>query len=686
MTETTVRARPRARVRLGRATVALPDRISSIAVWSALVAIVLLEFGAFRPVIVFPAIVVAVAATWRLTPSPVTVDTRSVAGALTATVGVAVWVVTNLPWTSRYVIATRDPGFLTLMAHWLAHHGTATIPNADATSVAASVADVSAHSGAFAAAGDTLQVQGANGLPAVLAVGSWLAGDRFALAGNLLIGGFALVALYAFGRRVVGPLWALLPVAALAMSMPMVAFSRAAYTEPLTMLLVVTGLTAGWDGWQTRKLRMLAVAGAAIGTTAMVRIDGAIYSVGLFAALAIIAVATRSATRPWLRRAIAAAGTPALTGVVLGWLDLKLNSPGYLTDLGPQWRPLFVLLAAVMGVAVLVAAIPSSWPAHTLLARRGTIARIAAAAVAIVGAVMASRPWWLVSRHLDPESGYGAVVATLQAYEGVAIDAGRSYDEMSLNWLTWYYGIPAVALALVGLALLTHHTIARRDPRTLLLLAVVGPVSLLYLWRVNITPDQVWAVRRFLPLTIPGFLLTAVWTLKAAVTLLRGRWRIGAAVVGGAALVMAPVLTWPPALATSVEQAGRLGELSAVCQAIGDDPVVFVATPDTPPYFGTLRVWCDVPVVETVGPATPERLQAVADAWGRPVRLVSFRSDVVPWTADPMPLRVTQTSRWDQGLLHAPTGTVDETSTVYVGTINPSGIEPSGFVVPDATP
>ena len=46
---------------------------------------------------------------------------------------------------------------------------------------------------------------------------------RFGLMG----GGLALLAVYAFSRRLVGPLWALAPMIALGLSMPMVYFSRA---------------------------------------------------------------------------------------------------------------------------------------------------------------------------------------------------------------------------------------------------------------------------------------------------------------------------------------------------------------------------------------------------------------------------------------------------------------------------
>ena len=39
---------------------------------------------------------------------------------------------------------------------------------------------------------------------------------------------------------------------------------------------------------------------------------------------------------------------------------------------------------------------------------------------------------------------------------------------------------------------------------------VAGP---LYLWDTNITPDQLWASRRFVPFVLPLFVIAAVWAL-----------------------------------------------------------------------------------------------------------------------------------------------------------------------------
>jgi len=661
-----------------RAAVSLPDRLPLVMLWITVTAAVMLLLGLFRPAVVLPAIAVVVAATWRLTPRGVAVDARGVTGSLLAVVGAATWAVVNLPWASRYVLAGRDPGFLTLSAHWLAHHGTATVPVQEGMAIAAAVEGVKPASGPFGPAGDVLHIQGAKALPGVLATGSWLLGDRFVLAGNLVVGAVGLIALYALGRRVIGPFWAFLPVTALAVSVPMVVFSRAAYTEPLTLALVLVSLIAGWDGLANRRLAMLAVSGTAAGATAMVRIDGMVYAVGLFAGLAVLGMAVRPASRPWLRRAGLAVGLPALAGIALGWTDLRLNSLFYYAALRTQSAAASVGLVVSIAVAVVVLSVPLRRLPLWLTGRRRPIAITAAVVVGAASVFLASRPLWLTTHHVDPESGYGLVISALQERENLPIDGSRSYDEMSVTWLTWYYGIPAITLGFAGLAMLTYWTIRRRDTRLLLLLAVVGPITLIYLWQVSITPDQVWAMRRFLPVTIPGLLLAAASALHWASS--HGpRWvNRTIAIVGTVAIVAPTVGAWSPQLVTTVEQSGRLGELSTVCSALGDDPVVFIAAPDVPPYFGTLLIWCDVPTVETVGHTSPELLRAVAREWDRPVRVVSFRSDLVPWAVPaPQPWSVTTSSQWTPALSHLPVEADVTTSTLFLGMI-----EPSGYVVP----
>ena len=85
----------------------------------------------------------------------------------------------------------------------------------------------------------------------------------------------------------------------------------------------------------------------------------------------------------------------------------------------------------------------------------------------------------------------------------------RRYYENSLVWHSWYLGPLALAAGIVGVALLTREVLrGRRGPIGLVAVAFL-PVAAVYLANPSIFPEQIWVMRRFLPLVIPGFVLFA---------------------------------------------------------------------------------------------------------------------------------------------------------------------------------
>jgi hypothetical protein len=671
------RSEPGGRVRtaLAAAAVRLPDRIPLMLFWACLVVSVTVTLGVFRPVVVVPAILVLVAATWRLLPEELPTSRAGVVGAVGAVVVALAWVAVNAPYASRFIVVSRDPGFLALGGIWLSDHPSAVIPAGGAYDVADAVRRATAAGSGMAAIDGNLYLQGTKLLPGLLAVAGWAGGDTAVLGGNLLVGAAALVAVYGLARRLTGPLVALLPVVALAASIPMTAFSRAAYTEPLAVALAFGGLTVIWSAFRGRDWRLHVVGAAMIGATGLVRIDGAATVVGLLAGYGLFAGATLL-PRP-RRRAL---GTlAAVIGVsaavlVIGYLDLRLTSPKYLADLGSEYTMLLAATGASAVVALAVAA-PRWWAPvrRALLAHRRVVGAVAGGAVLAVAAMLISRPLWMVNRNLDPESGYASLVGALQNRDMLVVDPTRSYDEMTVTWLSWYLGWPAVVLGFVGLALAVAWAVQRRDPRWLVLATVIGAPSALYLWRVSITPDQIWAVRRLLPLTIPGLLVLAtvalvwVWQRRRA-----SRGVTVAAGLAAAAFVAAPVLSWRGDLFTTVEQDGRWAQAHEICAALPAGRVVVVGAPS---YVPTLRVMCDVEVVAFGrAPEAPELLD-VRRAWDDDVAVLTFDAALVPWSGGqtPEPVRDGWTRTWEIDLDEIPAGGVTTRSTTYLGTIAPDG-------------
>lgn len=673
------------RDRLAEAVAVAVDRIPLLLFWAALVVSVAILFDAFHRLLVLPALLLVVVATWQLTPRHLPPTRAVVVGAGLALLGTLVWLACQVPFSSAYVIVNRDPGFVTLEGLWLSDHPGSTIPVGSAEAVANAIDGVEASTGAYALIDGVLHPQGAKMLPGLLALATWFAGDRAALAGNLAIGAVGLLAVYGFGRRLVGPLWALLPMVALGASMPMAAFSRAAYTEPLNLALVFTGLTMLWSAIETRSWWRYLIGGSLIGSTVLARIDGSSSVIGLVAGLGIsaaVVLAPRLRRRATLLSLVALGG--AFAGTALGYLDLYLHSRRYLQDLSSQVTSLLVVLAATTVLVTVLVLLPSQGPRRWLLKHRKPIAGAIAGCVGAFTLALLTRPLWGVARGQQLGTSYSDLTAGLQAREGLTVDGTRSYDEMATAWLSWYQGWPAVLLGFAGLALVGYLAVRRRDGRLFVFLAVVAAPSALYLWKIAITPDQIWAMRRLLPVTIPGFLLAGTYALAAA-----ERWgwrrfrtdrsRANVDVVVAlltSTVVVAPFMTWGP-MFTQVEHDGRWGELATACAQIESDRVVYIRE-GGPPYLASLRSVCDVEVVEVRGEPTPEQLARIREEWGgQDLTLIAFDKTLVDWsepTASVRHVRRTRVVNWDNALSYRPRSVVERVSEMYAGTIREDGL------------
>lgn len=683
-----MRTRQRGRVRAGAAPPAaavpgpwplrllasVPDRLVVLLLCLAVASTAGTLTGQFRPEVVLPATAVLGALTWRLVPAAPGRAAPAAGGAVVAVALAAAWVVANAPYASRYLVVLRDPGFLTLRGLWLSEHADPNLPLSETTRyIGALNPDITAVPAAYAEAEGLLHVQGATLLPALIGSVGWVAGAPGVLAGNLLIGAVALLAVYSLARRLVGPWWALLPVVVLGTSVPMTVFSRGAYTEPVAMAFVFGGLSLAWAALAGRRLLPHLLAGALVGAAALARIDGAAVVVGLVLGVGLAtAAALAPRRRARLRAALGLQAAGALAMVGLGWLDLRVNSPEYLENLGGEFTRLTAaLLAALLLVLALSPRLPWQRLRAGLLAHRRAASWTAAALVLVVGAALASRPWWYEGHGFHPESAYAQAVEWLQAAEGLPLDGTRTYDELSLTWVSWYHGWPFVVLAVLGLAVSAWRAVRDRDPRWWTVLTVVAAPSVLYLWQVSITPDQVWAMRRLLPVTLPGFAVTATVAV-AALWSARRWWARAGAVLAAVAVAVVPVTTWH-GLFRVVEQDGRLAEAQTVCAALGTDRVLYVRA-GGPPYLATLRSVCDVEGLEISSVPDADRLADLHDDWG-PFDVVTFADWALPWVGGttPAPLLRTTTTSWESTLLGVPDGYAVGESTVWVGSVRPDG-------------
>ena len=638
--------------------IAGPDRIVSMFLTAAIPVGLAVTFHVFIPIVVVPAVAVFVIALWRFTPSrflaehdtSMLADTadhqeaarrasRAAASAAVAGALVLVWIWLNRTYTAQYVILQRDPGIYTLRAMWLVDHSTPLIDMSAESAAIAGAPGATTSVLAFPASGTTVYPQSSGLLPGLLAVAGWVAGLAGVLKGNLIVGAVALLAVYGFGRRLLGPVWALMPLAALATCMPMVAFARAPYSEPVALAATFGGLTALWTAWDSQKLSRFAVAGALVGVGSLARIDGGATIIGVLSGFGLVTFAATSAVqrrRAAGRATVFFAGAAVLNG--LGWVDSRLNSPLYLATEAQNVYPLAAVTVTAWLIVIALAVIPLG-PIRRWLARsREQVARLAALAGLLTAAVVISRPLWWTSTQDTGNPALERLLRGMQIDSGLSLDAGRTYDESTVNWLAMYLGWTAILLAALGLSMLAARIVRVRDPRIAMFVMTVTAVSLLYLNKASIFPDQIWAMRRFLPVVLPGLLVAAGYPLlRLAGTRPAVAWiapALGVLVVGGS---MTP---WAGPVWTVANAGGQVQEMQAGCGAVAGRPVVLTGpNPGSAWFLPTFKIGCGVPTIQYVQPTT-EGLAKIRANYGVDVAVVTFDPASVQWTTGKPPAPV----------------------------------------------
>lgn len=666
-----------------RTLAAAPDAILIPLLWLCITVSVTVMLRAFTPWLVIPVVVVASALTWRWRPTRYTVR-WGWQSSLIALLGAIAWVGVNAPFASRWLTVTRDPGFLTLESIWLSRHANPNVSVSEAQQLAAQALGSNLSLSGYSFSEGVLHMQGAKLVSGLAAMVGWVGGVQGVLVANLLIGAIALITVYGLARRVVGPIWSLAATGGLAISMPFIAFTRSVYTEPIVVAVTFGGLTLLWAGYRARRWTGFVAGGALLGAGGLARIDGAAVVIGLILGLALVVAGTTGrARRSELRVYFLLASGAALVLTGLGLLGLKLDSPEYLAALSSQWHELVAATAAAFVVGVLVTVGPP-WRWITVwIARHARVIGTVAVIVGVVtGIAFATRPIWHVAHHLTPGSPESTLTTALEHFEGMPIEPSRSFDEQSLTWIAMYYSWIIVAAALIGLSFAVQRALVKREPALLLAVTAIAAPSVLYLWTISITPDQIWAMRRFLPVTLPGFLVFAAWACRELVAWLlrrRNAARVTAIVVVcavAAAGFAFPAVTWARSnLFTAVQYGGGLGQANALCRLADGRPVILVSSMSTT-MIATAEAVCGVDAVGVGTKITPAQLSAAEKAFGADAPVViTLDPTSVQWVGGtvPQPASISAITTWPMTLNERPTSPSTTPTGMWAGTIGSDG-------------
>jgi hypothetical protein len=677
---------PRSWTPLGAALLeALPLLVPALLAGFSLVAMALLQLGLFQPLLVLPLSLAgaAVAALGVALARP-----ESLAGprwldgaALLVVLGCAV---VNARYSAQNIDVFRDPAVYALTGQWLAHHASLPIPVHP--EVFGSVKGLSFFSQGFDAATTPgfVHPQFGNLLPGLLAVGGWLGGDHLLLKVNPLIGSAALLSFYGLARQYAGRAWALVAVVALGVSLPQLSFSRNTYSEPITMLFLVGGLALLREAQRRGKATSYGLAGLVLGSAVLARVDGFFFllAVPMFAA-AVLAAA------PAGRRRRAAGQVGAfLLGVAVpaavAMANLANLSPAYLGDRGAELGMIAKAGAAISVLGALAVAL--AWSTRTLHWIAAATARwlpaAGAALVVVLAVVAASRPLWYVARDPAAPVSTSGYITFLQKAGRLPLDGTRTYAEQSLEWFSWYWGPVTLVLAVLGTAYGVHRLLRRGDLRLVAPLGMLLSAALLYITRPTIVPDQVWAMRRYLPVVIPGILIAAAAAAAAMLGLL-GRRRGATLIAGVLALVMVLTPAYVSARLIRVRDGvPQLVEVHKLCDSLPADAALLLTGPLAKTYQQTARSYCDdVPVVGLTQQPTRAQLAQVGTAakqHGRQLYVLvtageTLPADAIPAAAAWQPVSCVRVSHWNAVLGRAAYTSGADKRAIYLGTVGPLG-------------
>ncbi len=676
----------------------LPDRILQILVSVFVAAYLMAELSLYKPYTVLPLAVIFVVLTWRLVPTDVVASRRHALAAAVAVLAALAWVVVQLPFETEFLIASRDPGIYSNLAASLAHTGSSTIDVSHAVQQIRGIPNATANLGPFQYQTTlSVQLQGGNALPSMLGLGYWVGGINGLTVVNSVLGGFALVGVFSLARRILGARWGLFAALILGLSMPMVYFARAPYTEVLSLAVFIAAVTWLWSAFETGRRREFVMAGILAGAACMTRIDA------LLGVAALIGFARPRGDFD-LRRSYLAYVVPLVVLGIAGAYDQLHNFPAYVIALGSQSRALWALCIATILLGFVVIGV------RTLVARRSRSAAGAAVTgglgrplsdrtarvVAIVVAVLvpltflfwAVRPKFLAF-HFNPQPSIQNFTRSLQGNLGLPLDGSRSYDEYSLYWFVWYFGAPFVLFVVVGLAGLFYTALTKRRPGVLVFFVLTMGVALLYLNKISIAPDQMWAFRRVLPIVAPGFLIAAVAVFRWLASRPH-RVAVGVAGAGAALLLAGTVGAWTPRLFITTEYSNQATELRSICAKIGDSGTVVLAGRGPDSYALSLKTFCDVDVVSVYTDASvsddqqtaadkrdaaQKSLASIQERIGGRIPVLVFDESYVNWQGTPPPyLNSTIIDVWQRSLLSAPNTFNVATRTSWMGTLTADGL------------
>ena len=398
-------------------------------------------------------------------------------------------------------------------------------------------------------------------------------------------------------------------------------YARAPFAEILTMMFLFAGFWAMWTAWSSDSARGAFLGGLFFGASFLVRLDALVFMIPMVAYLAY--EQRRVGGRPAAVRGFWRGMLPML---LLAIVDLVLITPDYIANHAPLVLPMFAAVVVVIVVDGMLGRQVGAVIRRIPPVKR---ARIAAAGAWLV--VLGMFGLYIV-RPLVQEVAGSPYLTLVMSDEELAAGQSRNFSEQSARWLGWYLGPLTVLFGSLGWAMLTRRVLMGARRLAIPFFLSFSALAVAYLWRPLVNPDQIWAMRRFLPIVIPGFVILAALLLDELRDV-SARWKRPGAARGGvsvaaAAVVVGSLVPFAP-LADLHEFSGLTADVERSCDVMGEHAVVLFVDPTLGSAGGrlgaTYRGFCGIPAATTAND-DPAFLSELAVSWaaeGRELWLLS---------------------------------------------------------------